>query len=123
MRSIGRITSSNTCFGIPLNGNAGCYNFFMFLTIEDVGYFAELARLDLKPVEKAQFRRQLSAILDHFRRLQEVNTEEVEPTSSVLSLESILREDESRLGLSLEDLLWNAPHKDHNQFRLPPVFE
>ena len=95
----------------------------MPLTIEDVEYFAELARLDLKPVEKEQFRRQLSAILDHFRQLQEVNTEEVEPTSSVISPESILREDEPRPGLSLEELLWNAPHKEQDQFRLPPVFE
>jgi len=95
----------------------------MPLTIEDVEYFAELARLDLKPVEKEQFRRQLSAILDHFHRLQEVNTEDVEPTSCVVSPESILREDEPRPGLSLEDLMRNAPHSDQDQFRLPPVFE
>ena len=95
----------------------------MPLTIEEVEYFAELARLDLKTVEKEQFRRQLSAILDHFRQLQEVNTEEVEPTFSFISPESILREDEIRPGLTLEDLLLNAPHKDQDQFRLPPVFE
>jgi aspartyl-tRNA(Asn)/glutamyl-tRNA(Gln) amidotransferase subunit C len=95
----------------------------MPLTIEEVEYFAELARLDLKPEEKERFRRQLSAILDHFRRLQEVNTEEVEPTSTIISPESILREDNPRPGLTLEDLLHNAPQKDQNQFRLPPVFE
>jgi aspartyl-tRNA(Asn)/glutamyl-tRNA(Gln) amidotransferase subunit C len=95
----------------------------MPLTVDEVEYFAELARLDLKPAEKEQFRRQLSAILDHFRWLQEVNTEEVEPTSSFLPTESLLREDEPRPGLTLEDLLLNASQKDHNQFRLPPVFE
>ena len=95
----------------------------MLLTIEEVEYFAELARLDLNPVEKEQFQRQLSAILEHFRRLQEVNTEEVEPTSGVISPESNLREDVPRPGLTLEDLLSNAPQTDQNQFRLPPVFE
>ena len=95
----------------------------MLLTIEEVEYFAELARLDLNPVEKEQFQRQLSAILEHFRRLQEVNTEEVEPTSSVISPESNLREDVPRPGLTLDDLLRNAPLMDQNQFRLPPVFE
>ena len=95
----------------------------MLLTIEEVEYFAELARLDLNPVEKEQFQRQLSAILEHFRRLQEVNTEEVEPTSTVISPESNLREDVPCPGLTLEDLLRNAPLVEQNQFRLPHVFE
>ncbi|OGO26953.1 MAG: hypothetical protein A2Z16_00595 [Chloroflexi bacterium RBG_16_54_18] len=95
----------------------------MPLTIEEVEYFAELARLDLKSVEKEEFRRQLSAILDHFCRLQEVDTEDVQPASSVISPASTLREDEPRPGLTLEDLLRNAPLSDQNQFRLPPVFE
>jgi len=95
----------------------------MPLTIEDVEYFAELARLDLKPAEKEQYRRQLSAILEHFHRLQEVATDKVKPASSVLSPKSSLREDDPQPSLPLEELLRNAPHSDQDQFRLPPVFE
>jgi len=41
----------------------------------------------------------------------------------VLPVKSVLREDESRPGLSREELLRNAPATESNQFRVPPVLE
>lgn len=95
----------------------------MTLTLEEVEHIAELARLRLTEAEKARFCEQLSAILDYFARLQALDTSSIPPTSSVLPAHSVLRQDEPRPGLSLEDLLRNAPDSEAGQFRVPPVLD
>lgn len=95
----------------------------MSLTLEEVEHIAELARLRLTEAEKERYREQLSSILDYFKQLQELDTAEIPPTSSVLPPRSVLRDDEARPGLSLEELLKNAPEAEDGQFRIPPVLE
>jgi aspartyl-tRNA(Asn)/glutamyl-tRNA(Gln) amidotransferase subunit C len=95
----------------------------MTLSLEEVEHIAELARLQLSPAEKERYREQLSAILDYAARLQDLDTSDIPPTSSVLPPRSVLRDDEPRPGLALEDLLRNAPQAQGRQFRVPAVLE
>jgi aspartyl-tRNA(Asn)/glutamyl-tRNA(Gln) amidotransferase subunit C len=95
----------------------------MTLTIEEVEHIARLARLKLTSQEIERYRQQLSAILDYADRLQAVDTTDIPPTSSVLPARSVLREDKARPGLSLEELLKNAPDTENGQFRVPPVLD
>ncbi len=95
----------------------------MSLTRQEVEHIADLARLELSEAELNRFREQLSAILDYAARLQDLDTSGISPTSSVLPARSVLRKDEARPGLSLEDLLMNAPDREDDQFRVPPVLE
>ncbi len=95
----------------------------MPLTLKEVEHIANLARLDLTDDEKARYREQLSAILDYFTQLSELDTGGIPPTSSVLSPRSVLRDDEPHPGLSLEDLLRNAPDAEAGQFRVPFILE
>jgi aspartyl-tRNA(Asn)/glutamyl-tRNA(Gln) amidotransferase subunit C len=95
----------------------------MILTRQEVEHIADLARLELSEQELNRFREQLSAILDYAARLQDLDTSGIPPTSSVLPARSVLRADEARPGLSLEDLLRNAPESESGQFRVPPVLE
>ena len=95
----------------------------MTLTLQEVDHIAELARLSLSAEEKARYREQLSAILDYAARLQALDTSGIPPTSSVLPARSVLRNDESRPGLSREELLRNAPLTENRQFRVPPILE
>ena len=95
----------------------------MTLTLEEVEHIAELARLELSAEEKARYREQLSAILDYAARLQALDTSGIPPTSSVLPPRTVLRPDEPRPGLTLEELLSNAPEAEAGQFRVPPVLE
>jgi len=95
----------------------------MTLTLEEVEHIAELARLKLTPEEKERYREQLSAILDYAARLQALDTAGIPPTASVLPSRSVMRPDEARPGLSLPDLLANAPDTEAEQFRVPPVLE
>ncbi|MBI4927842.1 MAG: Asp-tRNA(Asn)/Glu-tRNA(Gln) amidotransferase subunit GatC [Anaerolineae bacterium] len=95
----------------------------MSLTQAEVEHIAQLARLDLTEEEKARYREQLSAILDYAARLRELDTSHITPTASVLAASLPLREDEVRPGLSLQDVLSNAPQAEERQFRVPPVLE
>ncbi|RPI81796.1 MAG: Asp-tRNA(Asn)/Glu-tRNA(Gln) amidotransferase subunit GatC [Chloroflexi bacterium] len=95
----------------------------MALSIEEVDHIAQLARLKLSEDEKARYREQLSAILDYVTRLQELDTSDIPPTSSVLQKRSVLRADESRPGMGRDRLLANAPDVTDEQFRVPPVLE
>jgi aspartyl-tRNA(Asn)/glutamyl-tRNA(Gln) amidotransferase subunit C len=95
----------------------------MSLTRDEVEHIAALARLQLSDEELEKYRQQLSAILDYAARLQEVDTSGIAPTSSVLPPRSVLRPDGSQPGLSLDEVLQNAPLVESKQFRVPPVLE
>ena len=66
----------------------------MTLSPEEVEHIARLARLSLSEAEKELYRSQLSSILDHVARLQNLDTQNIPPTFSVLPLESVARTDE-----------------------------
>ena len=95
----------------------------MPLTPQEVEHIAKLARLELTDEQKERFRGQLEAILDHFARLQILDTKDVSPTASASIGQMPLRADEPRPGLAKDDLLKNAPKQDDGQFQIPPVFE
>lgn len=95
----------------------------MTLTLAEVEHIAHLARLKLTPAEKELYRQQLSAILEYAARLQKLDTSGIPPTASVLPPRSVLREDEPRPGLPVEDVLQNAAQTENQQFRVPPVLE
>ena len=95
----------------------------MPLSPQEVEHIAKLARLQLTEEQKARYRGQLEAILDHVAKLQELDTKDVPPTASVSVGQMPLRTDEPRFGLSKDDLLKNAPNQDDGQFQIPPVFE
>lgn len=95
----------------------------MAISIRDVEHVANLARLALTPAETEQFTEQLNKILEHAQELQQLQLDDVEPTSHVLPIENVMREDQSRQWLTHEEALANAPDKDAGQFRVPAVME
>jgi aspartyl-tRNA(Asn)/glutamyl-tRNA(Gln) amidotransferase subunit C len=95
----------------------------MTLTLNEVDHIALLARLELSREEKERYQQQLSAILDHVAQLQELDTSQIQTTSSVLPPCARLREDEALPGLSTRQTLQNAPAAEKDQFRVPPVLD
>lgn len=95
----------------------------MSLTLKEVEHIAMLARLELTEEQKMLYRDQLSAILDYVAKLQELDTENIAPTTGGSISQMPLRADEPRPGLSEEELLANAPQTEGKQFKIPPVFE
>lgn len=77
----------------------------MALTKDQVRHIAKLSRLGLSEKELEKFSLQLTDILQYVEILNEVNTEEVEPTSQVTGLANISRPDTVAVRVSREELL------------------
>ncbi len=95
----------------------------MSITIKDVEHVANLARLDLSAAEKEQFAGQLNAILKYAEKLNQLDTDGIEPTSHVLPLANVMREDEAKDSWPVEKVLLNAPEEEDGQFKVPAVLE
>ena len=95
----------------------------MAITIKDVEYVARLARLKLTQDEKEKYVRQLGDILNYINKLNELDTSKVEPTSHVISLSNVFREDKVKESLPAEEILSNAPQKSRGFFRVKKVIE
>jgi aspartyl-tRNA(Asn)/glutamyl-tRNA(Gln) amidotransferase subunit C len=95
----------------------------MALTREAVEHVAYLARLGLSEGELLLFQSQLSAILDYFQTLQELDTEAIPPTAQVIEVANVFREDIPRPSMPVEDVLLNAPQREENYFRIKAVLE
>ena len=81
----------------------------MKISKEDVVKVAELARLEFKEQEVQKFTEQLGNILEYIEKLNELDTDNVEPTSHVLDISTPLREDKVDKMLTIEEVLQNAP--------------
>jgi aspartyl-tRNA(Asn)/glutamyl-tRNA(Gln) amidotransferase subunit C len=90
---------------------------------EEVAHVAHLARLALSETEQEQFAVQLGAILDYVEQLNEVPTEGVEPTSHVLDLVNVFREDRVHQTVTVEAVLQNAPESAHQYVVVPRIVE
>ncbi|MDI3256929.1 MAG: Asp-tRNA(Asn)/Glu-tRNA(Gln) amidotransferase subunit GatC [Kyrpidia sp.] len=95
----------------------------MKISLEQVEHVARLARLALTESEAAMYAEQLGAILEFADQLQELDVSDVPPTSHVLPISNVLREDEARPGLSREAALAGAPDSEDGQFRVPAILE
>ena len=89
----------------------------------DVAYVARLARLALSEEEKERYQHDLAQILDYAAKLDELDTEGVEPTAHVLPIHNVLREDRSRPSYDRDKLLANAPEQADGCFKVPKVVE
>ena len=86
---------------------------------EQVLHVARLARLALTDEEVARMSGELPAILEHVERMNELELDDVEPTSHVVALENVLRADEPRPSWERERILAEAPDPSDGAFRVP----
>jgi aspartyl-tRNA(Asn)/glutamyl-tRNA(Gln) amidotransferase subunit C len=93
------------------------------LNLAQVDHVAELAKLALSDREREAFCLQLSAILEYAERLQRLDTADIAPTSTVLPLENVMRDDQAGPSLPVEEVLANAPAVEEGCFRVPVVLE
>jgi aspartyl-tRNA(Asn)/glutamyl-tRNA(Gln) amidotransferase subunit C len=86
---------------------------------DQVLHVARLARLELSDEELERMSRELSGILEHVERMNELDLEGVDPTSHVVALENVLRADRPRPSLDVERALDQAPDPAQDAFRVP----
>lgn len=91
------------------------------ITIDQVRHVAKLARLAMPEAQLGDFTRKLESVLGYVDQLREVNVDSVEPTAHAIRMSNVLREDVAKPGLSVDDVLKNAPSSDAPFFKVPKV--
>ncbi|MDD5634795.1 MAG: Asp-tRNA(Asn)/Glu-tRNA(Gln) amidotransferase subunit GatC [Candidatus Omnitrophica bacterium] len=94
------------------------------VTEDIVQYVANLSRLSFAASEVPKFQEQLSNILGYVDQLNEVDTENTQPTSHALSsMKNVFREDTPYKSLPLEEVLKNAPAREGKFFKVPKIIK
>ena len=95
----------------------------MSITLKDVEYVANLAKLELSQKERIKFQKELDNIIKYIDQLNELNTENIPITSHVIPLANVFREDRILPSLAQDKALTNAPQKKNGFFKVPKVIE
>jgi len=88
---------------------------------EEVLKIAKLSKLVLSKEEIEKYSSQLRDILHYVELLNQLDTSNVEPTTRIIPISNVFREDEVKEGLDIEDVLVNAPDKKDNMFKVPKI--
>lgn len=91
------------------------------LTKEEVKHVANLARLAITEEEAEKFAEQLGKITDFAEQLNELDTTNVEPTTHVLPLVNVMREDVAQKGLDREVMMLNVKEQEDGQVKVPAI--
>jgi len=91
------------------------------ISIKEVEHVALLGRLKLTEEEKKLYSKQLSDILEHARKLEHLDTADAPPTSHVLPLQNVFREDRAGAHMATDKVLANAPKHQDDYFKVPRI--
>ena len=93
----------------------------MAITKAEVEKIAKLAKLKFSEIEKEKLTEELARIIAYVEKLNELDLENVTPTSHVLNLKNVMRDDEASSWLTQEEALKNAPARHGGFFSVPKV--
>ncbi|MFA5015460.1 MAG: Asp-tRNA(Asn)/Glu-tRNA(Gln) amidotransferase subunit GatC [Actinomycetota bacterium] len=88
---------------------------------DDVKHVAKLAELEFDEKDIEKITTQLDRILDHVANIGKVDTEGIPPTSHILDVKNVFREDEVKESVTQEDALKNAPDTENQGFKVPKI--
>lgn len=95
----------------------------MAINRDTVKYVANLARIELSETELGHFTGQLDRILAYAEKLNALDVDELEPTSHVLEMKNVYREDVVKKSLPAPDVIMNAPDRENNLFKVPKIID
>jgi aspartyl-tRNA(Asn)/glutamyl-tRNA(Gln) amidotransferase subunit C len=79
--------------------------------------------LGLSGDETDRLQQQLSQILGHMQTIESLDTSAIPPTAQVIPVSTVMRDDAARPSLPVEEVLKNAPRREGEFFKVPPVLE
>ncbi len=95
----------------------------MDVSVKEIEKIASLSRIKLTTEEKRTFRRQLTDILDYMEKLDELNTDDVQPMAYATSLKNVFREDNVESSYTRQEILKLSPSNSNGFFKVPKVIE
>ena len=95
----------------------------MAVTKNDVEHIAKLAKLEIKDDEINEFTSQLNQMIEYVDKLNELDTENIEPLSHPVEGENVFREDVLKNSISTDEALKNSASKTEEYFKVPKVIK
>ncbi len=95
----------------------------MSIDQDTIKHVAHLARIELEEKELKRLAGELYAILNFIDKLKQLDVEQVKPSSHILPISNVLREDSPGISLPCQTALENAPSKKGNFFTVPNIIE
>lgn len=89
----------------------------------NVSHIAKLANLKLTEEEEKKFEKQLSDVLEYIKKLEEVDTNDILPTSQVTGLENIMSDDTTSPSFTQLQALANAKAQSNSMFQVKGIFD
>ncbi|MFX1326452.1 MAG: Asp-tRNA(Asn)/Glu-tRNA(Gln) amidotransferase subunit GatC [Promethearchaeota archaeon] len=94
------------------------------LSKDSIDHLSKLALLDLNDEEKEKLKKQLGDILNYFKKLDDLDTDNVDPTTHPIDgLQNVFREDDPWESLSNEEALKNTKYKKDGYFKAPRILK
>lgn len=88
---------------------------------KELDKLAHLARLSFEGEERIQIKNELAKIISFCEKLNQIDTEGIEPLIYVTPTLNNVREDVVQEVITKDEALKNAPKKDSDFFRIPKV--
>jgi aspartyl-tRNA(Asn)/glutamyl-tRNA(Gln) amidotransferase subunit C len=95
----------------------------MEVTEQMVDKLAHLARLSFSETEKQAVKKDLQSMIAFVEKLQEINTDGIQPLLHMGNNTNVLRNDEVKGSTTRDEALLNAPLKDKQFFKVPKVIK
>ncbi|MCJ7553916.1 MAG: Asp-tRNA(Asn)/Glu-tRNA(Gln) amidotransferase subunit GatC [Ignavibacteriaceae bacterium] len=95
----------------------------MSVTKKDVEKIAQLAKLKFNDQEIDSFTDDMNRILSYVDKLNELDTESVEPLSHPNEGSNVFRDDELKKSIPTDEALKNAPDRNDKFFKVPKVIQ
>ena len=95
----------------------------MDIDIKQIEQVANLSRIKLTDNEKNVFREQLTDILGYIEKLNELDTDDVQPMAYATSIKNVFREDQQGSSFPRQEILELSPSSANGFFKVPKVLE
>jgi aspartyl-tRNA(Asn)/glutamyl-tRNA(Gln) amidotransferase subunit C len=95
----------------------------MDIDIKQIEQVASLSRIKLTDEEKDIFREQLTDILGYIEKLNELDTDDVQPMAYATSIKNVFREDQQGSSFPRQKILELSPSSANGFFKVPKVLE
>ena len=95
----------------------------MNISIKQIEQVARLSRIILTDEEKDIFREQLTDILGYIEKLNELDTDDVQPMAYATSLRNVFREDKQESSFARQEILELSPSSSNGFFKVPKILE
>ncbi|GAX62345.1 aspartyl/glutamyl-tRNA amidotransferase subunit C [Candidatus Scalindua japonica] len=95
----------------------------MDIDIKQIEKIADLSRIRLRDEEKGVFREQLIDILDYIEKLNELDTDGIQPMAYATSITNVFREDKQTPSFAHQEIIKLSPSSTNGFFKVPKVIE